>query len=267
MQAQGGSGLDWRDSGAYAALLRADRSLFAWEWLRRDPRYRAAAECALTADAEALRPDGVAGEAAGQARDAAAFGLVSFEPPHLGVPNARPLWRSEVHPLVVSVERGVVARPDDVFLLDRLGDLATVLVRGRSEHLLLSDGLRTIRLDGPSGTFDPAPAWLRYRVEGLAAAEPVVLTVSRLLALWRTGRFAPSLHPAETRARRWILMLRAWDALAAGADQRRVAEQLLSRSAGEPRWRSREPSMRSQAQRLVRSARWLATGGFRSFLG
>ena len=36
----------------------------------------------------------------------AAFGLVAFEPPDLGVPHARPLWRGEVHPQVLGVEDG-----------------------------------------------------------------------------------------------------------------------------------------------------------------
>jgi hypothetical protein len=63
------------------------------------------------------------------------------------------------------------------------------------------------------------------------------------------------------------MMIRAADALAAGAGQREIAEVLLSRSVGEPRWRGREPSIRSQAQRLVRSARLMAAGGYRSLLG
>jgi hypothetical protein len=87
-----------------------------------------------------------------------------------------------------------------------------------------------------------------------------------LLSLYRNRRFSRSLHAREARARRWILALRAWDALVAGADQREVAQHLLSRSAGDPRWRSREPSVRSQAQRLVRSARAFANGGYRALL-
>ena len=34
---------DWRDAAAYEPLLEADRSLIAWEWLRRDRGYREAA--------------------------------------------------------------------------------------------------------------------------------------------------------------------------------------------------------------------------------
>ena len=61
-------------------------------------------------------------------------------------------------------------------------------------------------------------------------------------------------------------MLRASDALAAGATQREIAATLLSRSAAEPLWRSRESSIRSQAQRLVRAARNMGAGGYRCFL-
>lgn len=256
MQSKAGPGFDWRDRAAYAPLLGADRSLFAWEWLRRSVRYRSAAESALSAGGDARRQDAAASE----------FGLVAFEPSHHSVPRARPLWRLQVHPQVLVVERGTVTRADDSFSLDRLSEFATLVTGEHSDHLLLSDGLRTIRLDGPRGTFRHGPAGLRYRVDGLASAEPLVLTLRRFLAICRTGRFARSLHPAEPRARRWILLLRAWDALEAGADQRRIAEELFSRTVHEPRWRSREPTVRSQAQRLVRSARGSAAGGFRVLL-
>jgi hypothetical protein len=61
-------------------------------------------------------------------------------------------------------------------------------------------------------------------------------------------------------------MLRAHDAVQAGADQRQLAEVLLGREAGEPRWRSRAPSLRSRAQRLTRAARQMAGGAYRELL-
>ena len=242
MQAERAAEFDWRDGAAYAPLLGADRSLFAWEWLRRDPDYRAAAGRALSACGDERRED-----AAG-----APFGLVGFEDPNFGVPHARPLWRSEVFPQVLAVERAHRSEAKDMFALDRWSNIVTLLAGEGAEHLLLSDGLSTLRLDGPPGLFSGGPVCLRYRIEGLAAAEPLLLTLRRLLALSRNGSFARSLHPRELRARRWILMLRAWDALSEAATQREIAEVLLGGSATEPRWRSREPSLRSRAQRLVR---------------
>ena len=61
-------------------------------------------------------------------------------------------------------------------------------------------------------------------------------------------------------------MLRARDALAAGADQREIAAELLSAEADEPRWRSRSPSTGSRAQRLVRGARRMSAGGYLQLL-
>jgi hypothetical protein len=248
-----GSYPDWRDAGPYAPLLEADRSLIAWEWLRRDPSYQSAAR----GSARAAEP----------ASEAARFGLVEFEPAEISVPNARPIWRSDVHPFVLPVDPVLLESDIDCFDPCQLRGLERIVSSNDEEHLLLCDGLRSIRLDAPAGTFGKGPVALRYSLGSLALAEPQILTLRRLLALYRSGRFSRVLHPAEPRARRWVLMLRAWDALVAGADQRRIAEALLSRSAGEPFWRNREPSVRSQVQRLVRSARAFGQGGYRALLG
>lgn len=139
------------------------------------------------------------------------------------VPPARPLWRSDVHPQVLPVERGTGTRREYEFDVRRLRLIATLVAGERGEHLLLSDGLRAVRLDGPPRTFSSGPACVRYQLEGMTAAEPRLLTLRRLLALCRRGRFSRSLHAREYRARRWIPTLRAWDGLRAGADQREIA--------------------------------------------
>ena len=258
MQSESESGPDWRDSAAYVPLLDAERSLFAWEWLRRDPAYRSAAERAVSGESRITRATVCAAD----------FGLVAFEPPGAAVPQARPMWTAEVLPGVLRAEAArPAAGPADTVDLQSLKGFGRLIAGCAVDHLLLSDGLRTIRIDGPKDTFTGGPASLRYAIEGLAAAEAPLLTLRRFLALCRTGGFARSLHPREARARRWILLLRARDALAAGADQRQIAALLFSRSAGDPCWRTREPSVRSQVQRLVRSARLLAaSGGYRTLL-
>lgn len=244
---------DWRDAAAYEPLLHADRSLFAWEWLRRNPNYRGAAERVLA---------GSGRDPAGRGETPERWGLHAFEPPSLTVPDARPVWCAEMHPYVLAVEAGP-PQGVEAFDLERFNTVSTLVttVDGRG-HLLISDGLRAIRIDMLSGTVAGGPAELRYRLAGLTSAERPLLTLRRLLALWRTGRFCRSLHSSEARARRWLLMLRAHDALAAGADQREIAAVLLSADAAEPRWRNRSPSIRSQVQRLVRGARRMGSGGY-----
>jgi hypothetical protein len=254
MAAGDGSWPDWRDAAAYAPLLHADRSFFAWEWLRRDCGYRAAAEQGLGPD---FRSDPIEPQLAPER-----WGLLAFVPPGVSVPEARPVWRAQVHPFVLDVEVRV-ADGEDVFDLARFGTISRLVkaADGR-EHLLISDGLRAIRADTICGTLAGGPVEFCYRFAGLASVERPLLTLRRLLALWRTGRFCRSLHRPEARARRWILMLRACDALEAGANQREIAARLLNSGAERERWRAEAPSLRAQVQRLVKGARRLASGGF-----
>ena len=248
---------DWRDGAAYRPLLDADRSLIAWEWLRRDPDYRAAAIRCFNAG-----PIHGAGSLAPRH-----FGLIAFEPPGRAVPYARPLWTRAVHPFVLPVERGPDTHPADGLEIERFGRLRELVIADGREHLLLSDGLRTIRLDGSAGTFTNGPANLAYSIYGLCSSEAPLLTLRRLLVLAKTSRFSRMLHRPEAHANRWVLILRAADGLAAGARQREIAEVLLSRSAREPQWRIRDPSLRLKVQRLVRLARHFAGDGYRELLG
>lgn len=248
-----GPGADWREAGFYAPLLDADRPVFAWEWLRRDRDYRAAARQAR------------AGEGG---REAAIWGLHCFENPDMAAPEARPLWRAGHHPYVLKAKAGPSAAPSDAFDLRHLAAPATVDAEdGEGEHWLLSDGLRAVRLDLVDGTATEGPVELHYLLAGRVSANGPLLVLRRLLALAETGRFSRILHPREPKARRWILALRAHDALAAGTSQREIAARLLGDAAEEARWRVHAASLRSQVQRLVRAARGLADGGYRAFLG
>ena len=249
---------DWRDAAAYEPLLGVDRSFIAWEWLRRDPGYQAAAERTFQADRS--------GDPTEPCDVPERWGLHAFEQPHLTAPDARPVWCADVHPYVLAAH-AAPSDGEDAVDLQYFGAISILVTAANNrEHLLISDGLRAIRIDVLTGTVAGGPAELRYRLTGLASAERPLLTLRRLLALWRTDRFCRSLHPNETRAKRWLLMLRAHDALTAGANQREIAAVLLRPEAGQPCWRSHSPSVRSQVQRLVQAARLMAGGGFRKML-
>lgn len=241
---------DWRDPDAYAPLAGADRALLAWEWLRRDPAYRMAAR--TCPPIHGIPPPGSPEH----------WGLHAFEAPELSIPQGRPVWRSDVHPYVLSV-RAVPATGDDSIDLRALAPLCR-LVRGagRRQHLLISDGLCSIRLDVVEGSIQQSPVSLHYLIAGFESAEKPLLTLQRLLALRRSGEFSRPLHSPEPRARRFVLMLRAADALASGAVQREIAAELLDADAWQDRWRVRSPSLRSRVQRLTGSARAMARGGY-----
>lgn len=248
-------GPDWRDAEAYRALLGVDRALLAWEWLRRDPHYRRAA-----ADGEGRR-----GEHGLEVRPER-WGLLRFEPPDRPAPDARPIWSAALYPYVLPCRAEPCIDLDDSLDLAAIEPLLTRIVRADGRrHLLISDGRHHLRLDLEPGG-ESRHVMLHYLLAGCASAERPLLTLRRLIGFCRTGGFPRGLYPHEPRAARWILQLRAYDALRDNCDQREIAAVLLSRSAAEPRWRSQAPSLRSQVQRLVRGARRMAEGGFRMLL-
>lgn len=249
---------DWRNGDAHAALIRAEPAAIAWEWLRRDPRYRTAAAAAPCATA--TWPTVLPAQPA-----AAAWGLHAFADPDLPAGAARPVWRSGwlARVLVVRAEHG--GRAGELFDLARFAALATV-VEGEAgaQHVLLSDDAASLRIDVATGTVTAGPVRLAYCLAGLADVARPLDTLRDLLRLCRSGRLPPP--PARSRNRRLILLLRACDALEAGASQREIAEVLLSGEAARRRWRAEVPSLRLQAQRLVGGARMMAGGGYRALL-
>jgi hypothetical protein len=241
-----GAQQDWRDGAAYAALLHAERSIFAWEWLRRDTAYRAGFQ---------------AGKCA-----ARQWGLLQYEDPDLPAPLARPFWAKEAEPYTLCAAASPCDPGPDAFDPALLPGLVSSIQGGENRHLLISNGLRTIRLDLVGKCLGAGPIRLRFMVEGLGSAGPSLLSLRQLIALCRRGRFEGPLFRPETRARRWILELRAFDALSAGAAQRDVAALLFGMPAELCRWRIEAPSVRLQVQRLVRRARMLGRGGYLAFL-
>ena len=244
---------DWTDAPAYAPLLQLERSGFAWEWLRRQPEYGAAALRAPGRGEIGQRLENIS---------ALAWNLHAFEDPDLAAPEARPVWVAAAHPSVVRATAHRSSTDEDALDLERLGTLAT-LVRSRDEErLLLSDGYRSIRLDLRGSGIGCSPVRLSYELAGIEALERPLLVLRRLRALATSGRFRPSLHPRVRRAHRLVQLLRAHDALGAGASQSDIAQVLLRPGLEHSRWRIHSPSIRSQAQRLVGAARRMREGAF-----
>jgi hypothetical protein len=250
---------DWRDPRGYAGLLSAEPAAIAWEWLRRDPGYRAAATTS------ARRAANTAPAVLPTDASAARWGLHAFADPALPASAARPVWHRAAHARVLVAEARPGGTPEDRFDLRRFATAATVVREPAGpEHLLVSDGAASLRLDIVSGSLLAGPVRLSYRLAGLATLRGPLDTLGALLRLSQSGRLA---RPrARDRNRRFVLLLRAWDALEAEASQREVAAVLLSDDAAAARWRSEAPSLRSRAQRLVRGARAMAGGGYRRLL-
>ena len=165
----------------------------------------------------------------------------------------------------------VPANPDDPDAFD-LGRLACpiLVLRDTSgvEHLLVGDGTCHVRLDVTSGTMLEGPVRLRFEFAGLAGMEAKLLTLRRLVALVRLGRFPRGLFPLPPapRARRWMMALRALDARRAGATHREIAAALFGESRVAADWDGSSAYLRCRVQRLIRLGEALVQGAYRDLL-
>jgi len=194
-------------------------------------------------------------------------GCTFAESPDRDATRARIIWRAALDPGALAVTAAPGPAGPDAFDPVGLARWLTVTAApGGGEHAVLSDGFRHIRLDVARGTLRGGhPVRLSYLLSGVVAAQPQLLSLRRLLALCRLGRFAPSLFPVDRRMRRWLDTLRVHDALAHGASQREIAEALFGRRLIED-WRGGAESLRSRVRRMVRDARHLGRGGYRRLM-
>lgn len=196
------------------------------------------------------------------------WGLLFREHPTRCSADARIFWRADHDPSVLSVVTEKVSSTEaECFDMDRLPIAPTILEApdGR-EYLTLCDGQRRVRLDVQSGSLRQGPVMLHYQLTGLHGVEPQLLTLQRLLAFCRLGRFAIGLDPPEKRAERWITMLRVFDATSAGASQREIASDLFGANRVREEWRSSSDSLRLRVQRMVRGGNELVYGGYKNLL-
>jgi hypothetical protein len=200
--------------------------------------------------------------------EASAWGLLFPEDPSVPAPIAQIFWRADHDPSVLQVVAEKVSKGcTDRFELAELAIRPSVLKMpdGR-EHVSISDGYRRIDLEVGAGTLLEGPVRLHYQVAGTESVEPQLLTLQRLLALYRLGRFPQRLYPPEARAERWIMMLRACDAVESGASQREIASELFGHARVREEWRLDSDSLRLRVQRLVRNGTRLINGGYLNLL-
>jgi hypothetical protein len=244
---------DWTDAAAYAPLLRVERAGFAWEWLRRCPGYGSAARRVLDRGDVDVRIEDPR---------ALAWNLHAFEDPDLAAPEARPVWTAAAHTWVLPAIGRRSAPNADSLDLALFDSLATLVTSRQGERVLLSDGSRSIRLDVRGDGLRDSPVHLSYELAGIQALGRPLLLLRRLRALVGAGRFVASLHPPPARAARLIQLLRAYDGLIAGARHIDIADVLLRSGLERGRWRVHSPSVRSQAQRLAKTARHMSNSQF-----
>lgn len=190
------------------------------------------------------------------------------ERPDRSAPEARLFWSADVDGSVVSVRAEPVSAADpDAFALARLAGRAS-LARGDDgrEHLVVSDGWRRLRLDVVEGTLLGGEVRLHFELAGFAQLDVHLLTVRRLLSLWRKGRFLRALFQPLAGLSHRLEALRVADALTAGASHREIAVALYGEQHVRAEWHGRSDFLLSRVRRRAAEARRMEKGGYRALL-
>jgi hypothetical protein len=144
--------------------------------------------------------------------------------------------------------------------------LAVTVVTGEAgERVALCDGYRRIGLEVTRGSLLQGPVRARFVLDHAAGIDKRIVTLRRLVMLLETGKFPKSLFQRESRASRWLMALRAHDAMVAGASQREIAEELFNSLYRGAHWKTDADFLRLRVNRLLRLARRMA-GEYRMLL-
>ncbi|MDT8760553.1 DUF2285 domain-containing protein [Sphingomonas psychrotolerans] len=165
--------------------------------------------------------------------------------------------------------RAVPAEGSDPEAIDlaRLARWMTIVRGGDREHVALSDGWHRIRIDVVEGTLvEEGPARLDYLLSGMTRVDAHVLTLRRMLGLWRTGRFTRTLYPPEPGLPRRLETLRVGDAVVDGASYREMAVALYGAETVQAEWKGGSDFLTSRVRRRAAEARRMAAGGWRGLL-
>jgi hypothetical protein len=145
--------------------------------------------------------------------------------------------------------------------------LAVTVVTGEAgERVALCDGYRRVSLQVTGGSLLEGPIRVRFVLDHARGIDRRIMTLRRLVTLLETGRFARTLYPSEPRAHRWVIALRAYDAMTAGASQREIAEELFAPLYRGMRWKTDADFLRLRVSRLLRLARRMVAGEYRLLL-
>ena len=185
-----------------------------------------------------------------------------------GVFTGHVVWCADSHAPVLMVHaRSLPDQSSIGFDLRSLRHPAIVLrSRGKGEHVLIADGPRCIRIEVRKGTLLAGPVQLDFLIPGDDGVEGRILSLRRLAALHRLGRFPRTLFPPEQRARRWARALQAWDGRKVGASHRDIACVLFGDKAVRTDWDGTSDYQRTQVKRLLQTANMMIGGGWRKLL-
>lgn len=254
---------DWHLTARYLYTLPLDGPGWAWEWLRRNPRYRDDYARLLC---NRRRRRGTPQDRRRLPRDCAdRWGLSVLEAPDLSALEALVCWRRDWFKGTLRV--GAQRRPSPStppFTLWSERGRKAIFVGIESAHVILQSDGAGHRLVFEDRSDLSAQIDLELRIDAMKTDRSQFEAARRFL-FERYHEIAPQ-RPLHPRAPRMMQMLQVIDGRAAGASQREVAEVLFGAEAVAEEWRSSD-RLKSRVRYLEQRGSFFINGGYRTLLG
>ncbi|MHB8812504.1 MAG: DNA -binding domain-containing protein [Steroidobacteraceae bacterium] len=245
----------WACSAAYVYVLHLDPGSRAWEYLRRNPRYM---------------HDWMHYRRSPSQRIAVRWGLASLVDPRFDARQVSPVWAvGDLAPVTLVREELLPAQTDldtvGRFSLWKLAGRKSLVEEGGGTRLVLNSSVRAVqvRLGGHLGDGDR----FAYQIPAVAdeRAAWTALTGFRALMPVSGGGSASSPERPGRSDLFHVRALQVLDGLAAGGTHRELAVALFGVRAVARDWQP-DSALRAQLRYLIRRARALMEGGYRSLV-
>lgn len=262
--------IDWTKDETYDYTAKmADRS-WAWEWLRRNPDFRAAWD-------DGRLQYGIAGYDAAttllvaqtETPRISEWGCLYCSSPHEDARVASVFWSPDVcssalklhaFPLKTQVE----ATP---FLLRDLACSSVLLEMPTGpQHLLFRDGARNLQLVIEGEDVLRPVRLLTDGAPGKALADRQLRSLLCFNDLRLSGRLYDSHFQRELPSQRLRLVLRILDGALAGASHREIAQVIFADEFSTERWYAPGRPLRDRVRRAIYRGNQLMHKGYRDFL-
>ena len=251
----------------YAYAVGLDRPGWAWEYLRRNPNYQLQWQTHKHyVPKSRLHPTGATYCCLKQSCDAAEqWGLALFIDPQVTALEVGIHWHSDV----IVREVFCLARPtnDNKSAIENISSFngdAHVLSFHGIEHVIIQNGVISVRLAVKGRSLLRGDCQLIYQIEGLARLNLVHETLSDLRRLKTASRLAKTVFgQTELRLRECLVAL---DGHLAGRSYRDIAIVLYGSDRVKDGWSNEARYMKDKVIRAVECGLALMNGGYRDLL-
>jgi hypothetical protein len=235
---------DWRNTETYAYTANLTRLGWAWEFLRRNPRFQA----------DFRQSSDIGG--AGRHGDLRRWGVLRADDPTKNGLDAKVFWDPDACAAVLPLVAGQNASPVDT---------RRVVKHGVS-HVLLCDGGRRLQLS-VQVCAQPMPDNLLTDAVVLPRERPhrwrSLICFNEFLF---SGHLSRRHFRTERMARRLVSVVQALDGAMSDAPHRDIAIALHGRVRVSCDWNDPGEYLRDGVRRAIRRGRLLMNGGYRQFL-